>query len=426
MIYTAIDLITLVFEIIVTYMFFDAVLDSRRGGALARAAVGAAYCVLTWLYNIYIESFVLSFVIMLLLTFMCTAVYKDSALKKLLMSLLYMLFIAVSNFVFILAGLTFGISIEEMVRDKSIYNIMGLVIVMILMTIMVKAAGLFFYRSRAKVSASYWILLLSIPVVNIIFILHYTRYLYSLNAEFSYSLVILTVSAMYSTLLVFYLFDKLTALLSERDALSEQVGGQRRRDVEIDKKEEHIMSVRHDIVNHMRVIQSLIRRGDPDAADRYIDELGLDFEGADELIDTGNTAIDILVSGKKSAARRLGIVFREKMIIPENLKISNVDAVILLGNLLDNAIEGCERADAAEKHIDLTLKYRNSYLLCVVENTSDPVKIGRGFLKTSKQDADSHGIGLRNIKRIVNKYNGESVQKYENGVFISEILIFID
>lgn len=237
MIYTAIDLITLVFEIIVTYMFFDAVLDSRRGGALARAAVGLAYCVLSWLYNIYIESFVLSFVIMLLLTFMCTAVYKDSAPKKLLMSLLYMLFIAVSNFVFVLAGLAFEIPIEEMVRDKSMYNIMGLVIVMILMTIMVKAAGLFFNRNRAKVSTSYWILLLSIPVVNIIFILHYTHYLYNINAEFSYPLVILTISAMYSTLLVFYLFDKLTALLSERDALSEQVGGQKRRDVEIDKKE---------------------------------------------------------------------------------------------------------------------------------------------------------------------------------------------
>ncbi len=426
MIYTAIDLITLVFEIIVTYMLFDAVLDSRRGGALARAAVAAAYSVLTWIYNTYVESFVLNFVVMLLLTFMCTVVYKDSVLKKLLMSMLYMLFIAISNFVFILTGLAFGIPIEEMVREKSIYNIMGLVIVMILMTIMVKAAGLFFNRSRAKVSVSYWILLLSIPVVNIIFILHYTRYLYGINAEFSYSLVILTLSVMYSTLLVFYLFDKLTALLSERDALSEQVGGQGRQTAGVNKKEEHIMSVRHDIINHMRVIQSLIRRGDPEAADRYIDELDLDFDGDDGLIDTGNTAIDILVSGKKSAARRLGIDFREKITVPEGLKLSNADAVILLGNLLDNAIEGCERAAAAEKRIRLTLKYRNNYLLCVVENTSNPVKIGRGALKTSKADADSHGIGLRNIKRIVNKYNGESVQKYENGVFISEILIFID
>ena len=427
MIYTVINIATVICEIIIIFMFFDSVLSEPKGGPLLRVVIGLAFSVLTFLYNSFISNHVASFVIMILLTFMCSAAYKDSVLKKFLMSLMYMIFMAMANFIYILVLMPFGVSIDELMNDKSVYNNAGLVIVMTVLIIFVKTAGLFFGKTKAKVYLNYWIPLLTIPIVNIVFILHYTNYLRGLNAEGSYSLFILLITLLYSTILVFYLFDKLTSLLDERRILSEQVGAQKNRPADAGAEDEKFLSLRHDIKNHLFVVRSLIRGGKYDDADAYISELEPENRGElDDIIDTGNPAADILISGKKAAAERLGTEFSVKTAIPENLKISAADMVILLGNLLDNAIEGCERADAEHKSISLEIRYRPEYLLCVTENTSGYVKIENGNIKSSKTDGGTHGIGQKNIKRIVDKYNGEITQKYENGRFVVKLVLFIE
>ena len=107
-----------------------------------------------------------------------------------------------------------------------------------------------------------------------------------------------------------------------------------------------------------------------------------------------------------------------------------MDMVIILGNLLDNAIEACEKTEN-KKEIKLEIKYILNNLFITIENTyngnlNDAERGGEHteLPKTTKGDFINHGVGLRNVNDIVNKYNGEMSWTAKDNVFRVEILMY--
>ena len=171
---------------------------------------------------------------------------------------------------------------------------------------------------------------------------------------------------------------------------------------------EKIRAIRHDMKHHIREIKELSEKGMTKEINEYIDMLAGDIKEAQSYIDTGNAALDGIVNYYMSVAATENIIFDTK----------TYDLNIIMGNLLDNAFENTMMAK--NKQVLLKMKYFNSILYISSINTYTGVikKSGEKFI--SLKDS-SHGYGVDNIKRIVNKYNGNIEIDYKNNLYIGEM-----
>ena len=177
---------------------------------------------------------------------------------------------------------------------------------------------------------------------------------------------------------------------------------------------------RHDDRNH---IQNMKNRLDSDSGElsQYLDALADDLTEADTLIRTGNVMADALLSGKLAAAQAKGIALHVKAQIPKGLAMSDVELCALLGNLIDNAMEACEKLPENERFLRVYIdRFKDQFYLSV-QNSSPAVVREKGSFRTTK--SGTHGFGLFRIDRIAKKYNGYVNRQYEEGIFATELMI---
>lgn len=177
---------------------------------------------------------------------------------------------------------------------------------------------------------------------------------------------------------------------------------------------------RHDYRNH---IQNMKNRLDSDSGElsQYLDALADDLTEADTLIRTGNVMADALLSGKLAAAQAKGIALHVKAQIPKGLAMSDVELCALLGNLIDNAMEACEKLPENERFLRVYIdRFKDQFYLSV-QNSSPAVVREKGSFRTTK--SGTHGFGLFRIDRIAKKYNGYVNRQYEEGIFATELMI---
>lgn len=185
---------------------------------------------------------------------------------------------------------------------------------------------------------------------------------------------------------------------------------------------EKIRAIRHDMKHHIREIKELAEKGMTKEINEYIDMLAGDINEAQSYIDTGNAALDGIVNYYMSVAATENIIFDTNISVPQNMQIKTYDLNIIMGNLLDNAFENTMMAK--NKQVLLKMKYFNSilYISSINTYTGAIKKSGEKFI--SLKDS-SHGYGVDNIKRIVNKYNGNIEIDYKNNIFNISIMLYI-
>lgn len=181
---------------------------------------------------------------------------------------------------------------------------------------------------------------------------------------------------------------------------------------------------RHDYHNHMQSIKALLEMGKKKELSEYLDNLEKDLDSIDIAIRTGNVGLDAILSSKVSIARKNFIDVNCTAKVPENLKISDVHLCAIVGNLMDNAIEACEKiaAGTAPKFIRVYIGLFKSQLYISVTNSTKEKKRRRlSELVTSK--LGEHGFGLRRIDKLAEKYDGYVNRKNEPGIFATEVML---
>lgn len=167
-----------------------------------------------------------------------------------------------------------------------------------------------------------------------------------------------------------------------------------------------LRSYKHDFKNQMLTLQSLLSQKKYEELEAYIKELsGSMIENM--WINSGNPALDAVVSAKRMEAEDKGILFHSELYGADCLTLRMSDLTSVLGNLLDNAIEACTKVtDRGETRIDLSIKPKGSMMCIKIKNSSDGIynRGGRGLL-TRKSGAD-HGIGLERVTEIVEREGG--------------------
>lgn len=187
-----------------------------------------------------------------------------------------------------------------------------------------------------------------------------------------------------------------------------------------------IRDVKHNMKNNLVSILAYAENGECDKVIRFVEEI---MENGDLnytfISNTGNIVIDSLVNYWFSVAQSFGIEFNVKLNIPIQMPFRGADLCLILGNMLENAVEAAKKSDY-EKFIQLDIKYDKGNLLIYTLNSYNGYlrKAMDGKLKTTKEDAKNHGIGLESISRTVDKYNGTVIPEHSDDKFVLKVLLY--
>ena len=199
---------------------------------------------------------------------------------------------------------------------------------------------------------------------------------------------------------------------------------------------------RHDYHNHIQTLLALA--DDEEKTRKYLLDLNADLTCVDTVIKTGNVMVDAILNSKLSLVRSKGIYVNARAVVPSDLQISEIDLCVIIGNLLDNALEACvaqspghdpdnssgqasernvDHGKAQERFIRLFIGILKDQLYVTVSNSvSGQVrKEGKTYLST--KNSEGHGFGLMRVDRIVKKYDGYINRQDEEGVFATEIML---
>lgn len=179
---------------------------------------------------------------------------------------------------------------------------------------------------------------------------------------------------------------------------------------------------RHDYHNHIQTMKAYRALGQDGRLDKYLTELDADLTSLDKLIRSGNVMVDAALNAKLSLARSMDISLTVSARVPERLSVKDVDLCVIIGNLMDNAMEACLKLPEEKRFIRVYMDTKGANLYLSVTNSSPgkPKKSGQRFI-TSK--SESHGLGLLRMENIVRKYGGIHKVNGEADAFTAEILL---
>jgi len=170
---------------------------------------------------------------------------------------------------------------------------------------------------------------------------------------------------------------------------------------------------RHDFINHVQVIYSMLKANQTNEAIKYMDNLLDDIQEVNDVIKTKDPALSALLNTKAAVANRHNISFEtESGTSIESLNVKSLDLVKILGNLLDNAVEAVMNQPPEFRKIKLSIKRYHNVFVFEVSNPRPVIPRDQleniftaGF--TTKKDIGHSGLGLAIVKEIVEKYNGQ-------------------
>ncbi len=186
-----------------------------------------------------------------------------------------------------------------------------------------------------------------------------------------------------------------------------------------------IRGMKHDIKNHIEIINSLIAQGKTKEAREYSNSLSETVETFDFTIKTGNPVTDMILHKKMESALGKGIQFSADFHYPVGCGVDAFDVSVVLSNALSNAIEATEAGGFVRVY---SFRNKNAYLI-TVENSFDgrlDIDEESGLPKTKKKDKKAHGFGLQNIKSVAAKYYGDVlIEQKENKVSLKVMLLAV-
>lgn len=179
---------------------------------------------------------------------------------------------------------------------------------------------------------------------------------------------------------------------------------------------------RHDYHNHIQALQASMALGRYDEVNAYLRQLNDDLTQVDTSVKTGRVMVDAILNGKLNIAAQNNIPVNAKAVLPAGVPVSDIDLCVIIGNLLDNAVEENRKLSADERFIRIYIGRKNTQLYLAVTNAAGRKQPRRGGLFSSSKGTD-HGFGLGRVRSLIQKYGGIFSADSEDGGFTAEILI---
>ena len=177
--------------------------------------------------------------------------------------------------------------------------------------------------------------------------------------------------------------------------------------------------------HHLVALEGMLRQGDSAGAEEYVQELGGKLAALTQTVWCPHAAINAVLAGYISQAEDARCRTEVDVRIPAELPYQEMDVCILLANTVENAVNACRDVGEGERWIKLKLELtENKRLLLQVENgCPTPVELDSSGLPAAPSEGE-HGIGLRSVRSIVEKYSGLLRSQWSDGCFCLQATLF--
>ncbi len=210
-------------------------------------------------------------------------------------------------------------------------------------------------------------------------------------------------------------------VMNEKNILKQQNIAYENQAEIINQSTESIKSLKHDIKNHLIMLDEMYKNDKKDEVEPYIRKILKEIDNG-AFSQSNNFVIDSIINFKLRKLQNTDTKIYLDISVPQLINIFAYDITVILGNLLDNAITAILQSE--NKKIDLQISYSMGNLIILIDNSFDgKLIIENGKFKTTKSFKVNHGIGLANIEKSLESYGGEIRTEYTSDTFSVAVIV---
>jgi sensor histidine kinase regulating citrate/malate metabolism len=236
-------------------------------------------------------------------------------------------------------------------------------------------------------------------------------YIWTLHSEYKLLQVVYQIISFAAILIAITTYQRIKEKQHEENVsilLTEQIENTRQHISEVEKLYGDIRALKHDMGNHISVLENLFAKKETEEFEKYLTELKATYSESVDGIKTGNPVTDVILTQKQKEAEKKGIDFECKFIYPADTNINAFDVSVILNNAIENAFEGIKGCKNPYVSV-IAYRKKNAYMLEVSNCIKKQVVVDdeTGLPETTKKDKSNHGFGLANIRKVAQKYYGD-------------------
>ena len=389
----------------------------RRVGKSAEIAAYLFYAVIISVTVFYDMPPIAYLSLSVTLFFLLTLLYASSFIKRFAATVLTcIIMICVELFINYVTGY-YNQNLKVAMNYDSIFGITAITILTFFVVLLLE--NFINLKGGTKISPSYWISIILVPFGSLTLLLN------NLSAHTNpFAIMIDSTIILGINILWFYTYDRISRLSKleiENYMMAQQNKSYEQQLFIMQDSEKATQALKHDLKNHIAALEALSK--DDTGASLYAESLLRQLQNKHSISNTGLLSLDSLINYKLGALQEDEIKVTYLAHVSPDLPIDDFDLTIILGNLIDNALEALKEVSNSQKELSLSICYDKGRLVIQLKN-SYVGKLNKA-LNTTKADKQYHGIGLKNVRSVVHKYKGTMDISFDKGVFNVEIILYL-
>ena len=413
------------------YKFLGSKFEGKKG-IICLAAASAAEVLAITSVNYFYQVFngLEIYLLVLIQIVYCFTCLKGTTMSKIFAPIFsYCGTYGISASIAFLVSSISGVSMYDLMASSTIYRFFCMILINVLYVVFYSLTLRFKTYKFNIMKWTDWAAFIVIPLISIfILVLIYAISLETnLTREHSLFLGFVAIGILVITVLIWIMLIKISKdseFELQYKLLQQQYKYQNENILQANKSMENISAIRHDMKNKLLVIGQYIKNGDTDNALKMCGACGGEVQqSTGTFINTKNSMLNAIVNVKLSQANEKYI--DTQVLVTEALEdVADTDLCIMLGNVLDNAVEAVSKLPEDNRRIKVKFERKGGYRLIIVKNSiAQSVLKSNPKLRTTKSDKAMHGIGTKSLEKTVRKYKGEVHYTEKDGLFCVGIVL---
>lgn len=414
-------------ETICCVIFFEIFVSKQNSNIGKLMAILSSSIISCVTASIFVDNIFIKLILDIGSTAVIFAIYFKEKIYKI--SILYIVFLGVLWLADFITLLLYPVILSETEIELESGSFLIVILAKLFLFLLVMVANHFFCQNSIRyINEKDWVIFLIMPLTSIVITLAFVKNLKKIiDSGLIYIFWSVAAGLLCINIIMFYFLQnigKRECLLREKALIEMDIRNQMHLYHTISEKVKEQRELSHEYKNQLMCIQSLCEKEEYEKLIEYLRPITGKVMHDLDYIDTNHSFINAVLNAKYQDAIEKNILFVCKINDLSRLNISSSDVVILLSNLLNNAIEACEKCQG-ERIIKLKCVYDDSDFVLSIKNTYNGKlnKVGQSLYTTKEKEKNSHGIGLKNVMKIVEKNQGYYAIKHTKKEFYISVII---